>query len=43
MINEIVELGHAEDLVEIGLPNDPQEEIEFYTPAVAPYVEFSEE
>ncbi len=40
MINEIVELGRAEDLVEIGLPTEPEEAVEKYESACAPYVEF---
>jgi hypothetical protein len=39
---EIVELGRAEDLVEIAEPADKQEPIEKFSIACAPYVEFSE-
>lgn len=40
---EIVELGRAEDLVEIGQPEDPEEPVEKFNTACAPYLEFSEE
>jgi hypothetical protein len=40
MNNEIVELGKAEQLIEIGLELDPEEVTGKEFPAVAPYVEF---
>jgi len=37
---ETVELGQAEALIEIGLPEWLNEDIDKYMPIVAPYVEF---
>jgi hypothetical protein len=39
---EIVELGKAEVVVEIGLPRSPEEVDDKFTAAVEPYVEFDE-
>jgi hypothetical protein len=37
---DIVELGQAEALIEIGMPETHDEAVDKYIPSVAPYVEF---
>ena len=37
---ELVALGQAEQLIEIGMSDTDEEAVEKYVPAVAPYVEF---
>ena len=37
---ETVELGQAEALIEIGMPESDEELVEKYVPGAAPYVEF---
>ena len=39
---EVVELGQAEQTIEIGFPKDPEEEPGKTFLAAAPYVEFDE-
>lgn len=40
---EVVELGAAELAIEIGAPDDPEEDVhDKFTSLVAPYVEFDE-
>ena len=39
---EIVDLGEAESLIEIGMPENSVEPVEKYLSSTAPYVEFAE-